>query len=228
MPKLVWDAPGKHFYETGVDQGVLFVQNDDGTYQNGVVWNGLTQVSLNPTGAEATDLWADNIKYLSLMSAEELEATVEAYTYPDEWAACDGSVALATGLNIFQQPRKGFALCYRTKIGNDVVGSEYGYKIHIIYNAKASPSERAYETINDTPDAITFSWDITTTPVPVTGYKPTAHVEIDSTKFNTTALEAKLTSIENSLYGTDGSGQTTGTESTLLMPDDIKGIITAQ
>lgn len=227
MPKLKWDEPGQHYFETGVDQGVLFVQNSDGTYANGVVWNGLTQVSLNPTGAEATDLWADNIKYLSLMSAEELEATIEAYTYPDEFAECDGSVALATGLNIGQQPRKRFALCYRTKIGNELVGSELGYKIHIIYNAIASPSERSYETINDTPDAITFSWDLNTTPIAVEGYKPTAHVELDSTKFSG-ALAAKLTSIENSLYGTDGEGQATGTASTLLTPDQIKGIITAQ
>ena len=172
MAKLTWDDTGKRLYETGVKQGVLYLLDEDGTYKNAVAWNGLTAVTESPSGAEATALYADDIKYLSLMSAEEFGATIEAYTYPEEFAQCDGSASLATGVYIGQQARKTFGMCYKTTLGNDVEGNDYGYKLHIIYGAKASPSEKAYATINDSPEAITFSWEITTTPVNVAGFKP--------------------------------------------------------
>lgn len=223
MSKIVWDAIGEHIYETGVDHGVLYPMEDNGTYGVGVAWNGLTSVSQSPSGAEPTDLYADNIKYLSILSAEDFGATVEAYTYPEEFEDCDGSREITTGVRIGQQVRKSFGLCYRTIIGNDVKNNEYGYKIHIIYNAKASPSERSYETVNDSPDAITFSWELTTTPINVTGFKAAAHLEIDSTKFTTEAQKAKLKSLEDMLYGTDPdvSQGSEGTSPTLPSPDDI-------
>ena len=221
MAKLVWDEAGKHIYETGVSKGVLYVMSDTpGTYEKGVAWNGLSSVSESPTGAEVSAIYADNIKYLNLMSREEFEGSIEAYTYPDEFMACDGSASPenAKGFIVGQQDRKTFAFCYQTKVGNDL-NPEAGYKIHIIYGALASPSERSYETVNDSPEAMTFSWDITTTPVAVTGFKPTAHVELDSTKIEKTKLEK----IEAKLYGTD---EPSG-EPTLLMPDEIIGMLTA-
>ena len=220
MAKVKWDEAGKHIYETGVSKGVLYVMSDTpGTYEKGVAWNGLSSVSESPTGAEVSAIYADNIKYLNLMSREEFEGSIEAYTYPDEFMACDGSASPenAKGFIVGQQDRKTFAFCYQTKVGNDL-NPEAGYKIHIIYGALASPSERSYETVNDSPEAMTFSWDITTTPVAVTGFKPTAHVELDSTKIDKTKLEK----IEAKLYGTD---EPSG-EPTLLMPDDIVKILT--
>ena len=219
MSKIVWDKTGERFYETGVKQGVLYPQGTGGTYPKGVAWNGLTAVTESPSGAEATPLYADDIKYLNLMSAEEFGATIEAYTYPEEFAQCDGSATIATGVTIGQQARKSFGLCYRTALGNDVDGSDYGYKLHIIYGAMAAPSEKAYATINDSPEAITFSWEVTTTPVAVDGFKPTASIVIDSTK----ADEAKLTALEEILYGkdpttTDGND---GVDPRLPLPDEI-------
>ena len=219
MAKIVWDKTGERFYETGVKNGVLYVQ-EGGQYKNGVAWNGLTAVTESPSGAEATPLYADDIKYLNLLSTEEFGATIEAYTYPDEFAACDGSAALADGVMIGQQARKTFGLCYRTTIGNDTNGNDYGYKLHIIYGALAAPSEKAYATINDSPEAITFSWEVTTTPVNVTGAKPTASITIDSTKADST----KLAALEDILYGKDGEP---GNEPRLPLPDEIKTLMTA-
>ena len=216
MAKIVWDKTGERLYETGVKNGVLYVQ-EGGAYPKGVAWNGLTAVTESPSGAEATPLYADDIKYLNLISTEEFGATIEAYTYPDEFAACDGSAALVDGVMIGQQARKTFGLCYRTTIGNDTNGNDYGYKLHIIYGALAAPSEKAYATINDSPEAITFSWEVTTTPVNVTGAKPTASITIDSTK----ATPEKLTALEKILYG-DAE-----VEARLPLPDEIKGIFTA-
>ena len=221
MAKSVWDEAGKHIYETGVSKGVLYVMsNTPGTYEKGVAWNGLSSVSESPTGAEVSAIYADNIKYLNLMSREEFEGSIEAYTYPDEFMACDGSASPedAKGFVVGQQDRKTFAFCYQTKVGTDL-NPEAGYKIHIIYGALASPSERSYETVNDSPEAMTFSWDITTTPVAVTGFKPTAHVELDSTKIDKTKIEK----IEAKLYGTD---EPSG-EPTLLMPDEIINMLKA-
>ena len=215
MFKLAWNQIGTKTYETGVDRGVLYVRAEDGTYPEGVAWQGVTNISESPSGAEPTPLYADNIKYLNLMSVEELGATIEAYTYPDKFAECDGSAELSKGVSIGQQSRKTFGLCYRTVLGNDAVGNEYGYKIHIIYGALASPSEKGYETINDSPDAITFSWELTTTPVEVSGFKPTASVTIDSTKCDA----AKFKELEEILYGT---GET---EARLPLPDEIITII---
>lgn len=216
MAKLVWDESGKRLYETGVEKGVLYVQGASGTYENGVAWNGLTAVTESPSGAEPTALYADDIKYLELFSAEEFGATIEAYTYPEEFEACDGSASLGTGVTIGQQDRKAFGLCYRTIVGNDVKGNENGYKLHLIYGAKAKPSEKAYATVNDSPEAVTFSWEVTTTPVNVAGFKPTASVTIDSTKIQ----PDKLKLIEDKLYGTASE------EATLPLPDEIKQIIT--
>ena len=216
MAKIEWDKTGERLYETGVKNGVLYVQ-DAGTYPKGVAWNGLTAVTESPSGAEATPLYADDIKYLNLLSAEEFGATIEAYTYPDEFAECDGSASLANGVMIGQQARKTFGLCYRTTIGNDTDGNDHGYKLHIIYGALAAPSEKAYATINDSPEAITFSWEVTTTPVNVTGAKPTASITIDSTKVD---LE-KLTALEKILYG-DAE-----VEARLPLPDEIKQLFTA-
>lgn len=224
MAKLVWDKTGDRLYETGVKNGVLYIPTA-GVYSKGVAWNGLTAVTESPSGAEATALYADDIKYLSLMSTEEFGATIEAYTYPDEFAACDGSAELADGVMIGQQKRSTFGLCYKTTIGNDTEGNDHGYKLHIIYGALAKPSERAYATINDSPEAITFSWEITTTPVNVTGAKPTASLVIDSTK----ADPSKLAALEDILYGKDGTGEqhTGAVEPRLPLPDEIKTLMTA-
>lgn len=223
MSKLKWDQTGERFYETGVKNGVLYPLSSEGTYSGGVAWNGLTAVTESPSGAEATPLYADDIKYLNLFSTEEFGATVEAYTYPDEFAECDGSKPIADGVFIGQQPRKTFGMCYRTALGNDTEGSDHGYKLHIIYGAKAAPTEKAYATINDSPEAITFSWELSTTPVNVTGFKPTASVVIDSTK----CKSEKLADLEKILYGKDPTtpdGQD-GTEPRLPLPDEIKTLI---
>lgn len=219
MAKLVWDKTGDRLYETGVKNGVLYIPTA-GVYSKGVAWNGLTAVTESPSGAEATALYADDTKYLSLMSAEEFGATIEAYTYPDEFAACDGSAELADGVMIGQQKRSTFGLCYKTTIGNDTDGNDHGYKLHIIYGAMAAPSEKAYASINDSPEAITFSWEITTTPVNVTGAKPTASLVIDSTK----ADPSKLAALEDILYGKDGEP---ASEPRLPLPDEIKSLMTA-
>ena len=210
MSKIVWDQTGERLYETGVKQGVLYIPAS-GVYSKGVAWNGLTAVTESPSGAEATALYADDIKYLNLMSNEEFGCTIEAYTYPDEFAACDGSASLAKGVSIGQQPRKTFGLCYRTTLGNDTDGNDYGYKLHMVYGCLAAPSEKAFSTINDSPEAITFSWEVSTTPVNVAGHKPTAHLEIDSTK----ADPVKLAALEEILYG--GAE----TEARLPLPDEI-------
>lgn len=221
MSKIVWDKTGERLYETGVDRGVLYVQSN-GTYPKGVAWNGLTAVTESPSGAEATPLYADNIKYLNLMSAEEFGCTIEAYTYPEEFAECDGSAELAAGVTIGQQARKPFGLSYRTKIGNDAAGNEFGYKLHLIYGGLAAPSEKAYASINDSPEAITFSWEVSTTPVSVDGHSPTASITIDSTK-----VEApKLAALEEILYGKDGDAGV-GTEPRLPLPSEIATLFTA-
>ena len=224
MAKIVWDKTGERFYETGVKQGVLYPQGEGGTYLKGVAWNGLISVTESPSGAEATPLYADNIKYLNLISAEEFGATIEAYTYPDEFAECDGSAEIARGVMIGQQSRKPFGLSYVTTLGNDVDGDDYGYKLHIIYGALAAPSEKGYTTINDSPEAITFSWEITTTPVNVTGYKPTACITIDSTKVDAD----KLAALEEILYGKDPTtpGGTDGVDPRLPLPDEIIALMT--
>lgn len=217
MSKLVWDKTGERLYETGVKQGVLYPQAAGGTYPKGVAWNGLTNITESPSGAEATALYADDIKYLNLVSAEELGGTIEAYTYPDEFAECDGSAALTEGVFIGQQDRKTFGLCYRTTLGNDVDSNGHGYKLHLIYGALAAPSEKAYATINDSPEAITFSWEFKTTPVNVDGHKPTASLTIDSTKVS----ETKMAALEKVLYG-DGD-----TEARLPLPDEVVQILTS-
>lgn len=213
-PKITWDGTGEKLYETGVDHGVLYVQASDGTYPLGVAWNGLTGVTESPAGAEANPQFADNIKYLNLLSAETFGGTIEAYTYPDEFGACDGTVEPETGVIVGQQTRKAFGLCFRTNIGNDVDGVSHGYKLHLVYGCLASPSEKGYQTINDSPDAITFSWEFNTTPAPVTGYKPTSLIVIDSTKADPTDLAA----LETALYGVEG---TPGTEGMLPTPDAV-------
>ena len=218
--KLVWDKTGEHFYETGIKNGVLYPMSESGTYPKGVAWNGLTAITESPSGAEPTALYADDIKYLNLMSNEEFGATIEAYTYPDEFAECDGSASLTEGVYIGQQARKTFGLCYRTTLGNDAKGNDYGYKLHIIYGAMASPSEKAYSTINDSPDAITFSWELSTTPVAVANFKPTASLTIDSTKVNA----QKLAALEEILYGKDGTGEDNSVgavDPRLPLPDEI-------
>ena len=209
MSKLAWDQTGTRFYETGVSKGVLYGQKSAGGYEKGVAWNGLTSVSENPDGAGPNDLYADNIKYASLISAETFGATIEAYTYPEEFAVCDGSYTPsgATGLYIGQQPRRAFGFCYRTEVGNDTMtDADDGYKLHIIYNATASPSDKSYETINDSPDAITFSWEVTTTPVEVgiDGIKPTATITIDTTKLSAEG-KTNLAALEAILYGSDSA-----------------------
>ena len=219
MAKLIWDKVGEHFYETGVKNCVLYIPTS-GVYSKGVAWNGITAVTESPSGAEATPLYADDTKYLNLYSTEEFGATIEAYTYPDEFAQCDGSAEIADGVTIGQQQRKPFGLCYRTVIGNDTDNNDHGYKLHIIYGCMASPSEKAYATINDSPEAITFSWEISTTPVMVAGHKATASLTIDSTK----ADPAKLAALEDILYGKDGEP---GSEARLPLPDEIKTLMTA-
>lgn len=217
MSKLTWDNTGERLFETGVKNGVLYPIQADGKYTNGVAWNGLISVTESPSGAEATALYADDIKYVNLLSNEEFGATIEAYTYPDEFAECDGSGTLAEGVTVGQQKRKVFGLCYKTTIGNDVDGNDHGYKLHLVYGCLAAPSEKAYSTINDNPDAITFSWEVTTTPVNVTGFKPTSQITIDSTKVD----QAKLTKIEDLLYGTAEK------EPSLPLPDELAATLTA-
>lgn len=209
---ITWDTVGERYYETGVDHGVLYVY-DNGAYGEGVAWNGLTNVSEKPSGAEATALYADNIKYLNLISNEEFGCTIEAYTYPDEFAQCDGSASIATGVVIGQQKRKMFGFSYQTKVGNDTDGNDHGYKIHIVYGCMAAPTEKGYATINDSPEAITFSWEVTTTPIEVTGYKPTACITIDSTKVND---DTKMTALKTLLYGSTTAPATMPTIAQLL------------
>ena len=228
MGKLIWDQIGERVYETGVNKGVLYpFNNTTKEYDKGVAWNGLTNVSENPSGAEATPLYADNIKYLNLMSAENFGATVEAYTYPDEFAECNGEVALAEGVIAGQQKRKAFGMSYQTRIGNDT-DAEAGYKIHLVYGALAAPSQKSYATINDSPEAITFSWELSTTPVEVPGMKPTASLVIDSTKVDPTKLKA----LEKILYGQDGDSEADpvveATDPRLPLPSEIAKLFKAQ
>ena len=219
MARLEWDKIGERVYESGVDHGVLYVMDGTGAYGTGVVWNGLTAVTESPSGAEPNPQYADNIKYLNLISAEEFGATIEAYTYPNEFEQCDGTASLAPGITIGQQARKTFGFSYRTKVGNDVEGQDAGYKLHLVYGALAAPSERAYSTINDSPEAITFSWEVTTTAVAVEGHKPTAILTIDSTLVD----EADLTALEDLLYGpTTGAGTPK-----LPLPAEVMAIINA-
>ena len=241
MAKLTWDVNEDRLYETGVDHGVLYVVDEtkqtENKYGTGVVWNGLTSVSENPSGAEPTALWADNIKYLNLMSAEDFACTIEAYTYPDKFMECDGSAEYGenTGVYIRQQKRKMFGFCYRTRIGNAVDGDDHGYKIHIVYGCLASPSERSYATVNDSPEAITFSWEVNTTPVDIPDvivggvggtvkkFRPTAYLEVDSTKID----PEKLTKLENKLYGVDADSEhsITASDPELPLPNEILALI---
>ena len=222
MSRLEWDKTGERLYETGADQGVLYLQ-EAGAYSKGVAWNGLTAVNESPSGAESTPLHANNKKYLNLKSTEEFAATIEAYTYPDEFAECDGSAELVPGVKIGQQPRKTFGLSYRTRLGNDTEGINHGYKIHLVYGCDAAPSEKSYQTINDSPEAITFSWECSTTPVDVIGHNPTAHVEIESTKVDAEKLKA----LEDILYGTNAGaeGAPAATELRLPLPAEVAEII---
>lgn len=215
MTKIVWDETGSRFYETGVKFGVLYPQDSLGKYPKGVAWNGLTAVNESPSGADATDLYADDDVYATLRAKEKFGATIEAYTYPDEFAICDGSAEIAEGITIGQQARKAFGLCYRTAVANDIEGQDHGYKIHLIYGATASPSSKNYSTVNESPEAITFSWEVTTTPVNVTGHKPTATLTIDSRK----VAPESLTKIEQLLYGTEQK------EAQLPTPDEILALI---
>ena len=217
MSRLTWDNTGERLFETGVKNGVLYPIQAGGKYTKGVAWNGLISVTESPSGAEATALYADDIKYVNLLSNEEFGATIEAYTYPDEFAECDGSGTLAEGVLLGQQKRKVFGLCYRTTIGNDVDGNDHGYKLHLVYGCLAAPSEKAYSTINDNPDAITFSWEVTTTPVNVTGFKPTSQITIDSTK----VAKEKMTAIEALLYGSESK------EPSLPLPDELAAVLSA-
>ena len=235
MSKIVWDSTGQKRFETGDDHGVLYLLDGTGAYSTGVAWNGLTAVTESPSGADVTDLWADNIKYASLRAAETYGGTIEAYTYPDEFAECDGSASIGTGATIGQQTRKKFGFSFRTRVGNDI-DPEVGYKLHLVYGCSASPSDRSYQTVNESPDAITFSWEFTTDPVNVTGkfnnvtwategetFSPTSCVILDSTKVPT----AKMAAIEAILYGTDGVGTSTGTAARLPLPDEVASILNA-
>lgn len=213
MAVLTWDQTGEKLYETGVQKGVLYPM-DGAVYGKGVAWNGLTAVNETPSGAESTKLYADDIKYLDIRSAEEFGATIEAYSSPEEFDACDGTAELAAGVNIGQQNRKGFGFCYRSTIGNDTEYNNYGYKLHIIYGLTASPSERSYSTVNDSPEAATLSWEVSSTPVNVAGFKPTSIITINSKKINPAALKE----IEDALYGTES------VEPKILLPDEIKAI----
>ena len=232
MSRLVWDAAGERLYETGVKMGVIYPQNSSGAYPEGVAWNGLTSVSESPSGADANPFYADDTKYIELRSAEEFGGTIEAYTYPPEFAVCDGTAELMTGVLVGQQTRKPFGLCYRTIIGNDTDSNDHGYKLHLVYNATASPSEKQYQTVNDSPELITFSWEFTTTPIPVTGHKNASTIVIDSTKVDA----AKLAVLEGVLYGLDAVeanananppvAAVTATTARLPLPDEVKYILT--
>ena len=214
MAPLTWDQVGERLYETGVDHGVLYIPDESGAYEQGVAWNGLTTVTESPSGAEASPQYADNIKYLNLISAEEFGGTVEAFTYPEEFAQCDGTAVPEPGITIGQQGRKVFGLCYRSRVGNDIDGTDHGYKLHMIYGCQAAPSEKAYGTINDSPEAIAFSWDVTTTPVPVADLKPTALLTVDSTVVDPTTLAT----LEGILYGSGG------VDARLPLPDEVVGL----
>lgn len=225
MARIKWDSIGERVYETGVDHGVLYLQNEEGEFDNGVAWNGLVSVNESPTGAEANPQYADNIKYLNLYSAEEFGATIEAFTYPDEFAICDGTAEIADGVRLAQQSRRQFGFSYRTLIGNDLSGTDHGYKLHLVYNAMASPSEKAYNTINDSPEAITFSWEVTTTPIAVgeidgVQYRPTALVTIDSTSADTDSLAL----LEALLYGDDDAEAAVPT---LPTPQEVYALFSA-
>lgn len=218
MAKLSWDDTSKRLYETGVKQGVLYVQDSKGAYSKGVAWNGLSSISESPSGAEANDIFADDSKYLTLRSAEEFGCTIEAYTYPDEFMVCDGTAEAAPGVYVGQQTRKPFGLCYRTTLGNDTMLEDYGYKLHLVYNITASPSEKQYQTINDSPEAITFSWECDTTPISAgSNYKKTAAIVVDSTKVDAT----KLAKLEEALYGTDDA------EAYLPLPEEVFTMLAA-
>lgn len=227
MPKaLVWDEIGNRTYETGVDHGAIYFLNDEKKYTNGVAWSGLSSVSEKPSGAEATAIYADNIKYLNMYSNEDFAATIEAYTYPDEFAECDGSVAITAGVIAGQQARKAFGLSYRTRIGNDVDGDAYGYKLHLVYGCRVSPSEKGYSTVNDSPEAITFSWELSTTPVNVkigdVEYRPTSLITIDSTKFTTEQAKTKLKAFEAILWGSDSA------DARMPLPDEVVTLLGAE
>lgn len=213
MAEITWDQTGERLYETGVDHGVLYIRDKAGVYANGYAWNGLTTVTESPSGAESNPQYADNIKYLNLVSAEEFSATIEAFTYPVEFEQCDGTASPAPGIRVGQQARKSFGMSYRTLVGNDIDGTDHGYKIHMIWGALAAPSEKAYNTINDSPEAITFSWEVTTTPVEVVGFplKPTATITVDSTRFSASAMKA----LEDVLYGA------AATEPRLPLPGEV-------
>ena len=227
MPELVWDAPGYHFYETGVDHGVLYTLDTNKAYKNAEVWNGLTSVTASPSGAEETKLWADNINYASLRSTESFGGTIEAYTYPDTFAECDGTAEMISGAYIGQQPRATFGLAYRTLVGNEVDLNDHGYKLHLIWGCSCSPSQKQYSTVNDSPEAITFSWEFTTTPVPVTGHKPTSEMVIDSRSCDST----KLARLEAQLFGVNAVEASQGVSAVadvvpwLPLPDQVIAIL---
>ncbi len=223
MARLVWDEVGKRFYETGVDHGVLYIPTSAGVYSTGVAWNGLTAVTESPSGAEATPQYADNINYLNLVSVEEFGGTIEAFTYPDEFGQCDGTAEPIPGLRVGQQSRKTFGLSYRTKVGNDVDGSDHGYKLHLVYGCLAAPSEKAYATVNDTPEAMALSWEFTTTAVEVPNLKPSALLTVLSTDFTTEPQKAALTALEDALYGTSDGG---GTGPRLPLPAEVITLLT--
>lgn len=220
MARLEWDKTGEHYYETGVKQVVLYPMSGT-TYGKGVAWNGVTSIEENPSGADFNAIYADDIKYLNIQGAEEFGATIGAYTYPEEFAECDGAATPVTGVAVGQQARKPFGLCYRTTLGNDTEGIEYGYKLHIVYGARVTPSGKSYSTINDSPEPAEMSWEMNTTPVAVSGMKPTSIITIDSTKFVETADKTKLTNLENMLYGTAAGTGTEGTDPRLPLPDEV-------
>lgn len=222
MAKLVWDTTGDKILETGTSQGVLYVMDNTGAYPRGVAWNGLTGVDENPSGGEATKIYADDTIYGTLYSTEEFGCSIKAYTYPDEFEACDGSATLVTGATVSQQNRATFGLVYKTVLANDVAGNDFGYKLHLIYGCKASPSAKSYATINESPDAIEFSWEVTTTPVNVSGFKPTSVVVVDSTKFTTAAQQTCLAALETVLFGGTGAQEI----ARLPLPDEVKTILT--
>lgn len=222
MSRLEWDKVGEHLYETGVDRGVLYLYDSaKQAYLDGEAWNGLTSVSENPTGGDNNEYYADNIKYLNIKAAEDFAATVGCYTYPDSWAACNGEAEYVKGISLTQQTRATFGLCYRTKIGNDTENIDHGYKLHLVYGATSSPTSKDYNTINDNPDPAEFSFDIATTPVPVEGYKPTAHIIINSTKIDPDELKK----LEDVLYGTNGEGDSDGTAPRLPLPNELPEIL---